>query len=167
MAQKKSITRKQTNKTPKTTLSTPETIRREIDDIYECHLKDKYTLSSKESNDMDILEPDIEVTEDADSFYVKAELPGIDAKDIDISLSTDGYLIIAGEKRRVNQHNEKGCWFSECSYGSVNRTIPLPREINPENVSAEFKNGVLALKIQKREEAKEKIKKIKLKSENY
>lgn len=163
MAQKKSLTQKQTGKTPKTALTPSETIRREIDDIYERHLKDKYTPSSKEPDDTDILEPDIEVTEDADTVYVKAELPGMEAKDIDISLSTDGYLVISGEKRRENQHCEKGCWFSECSYGSVSRTIPLPREINPERVSADFKNGVLSLEIQKREEAKEKIKKIRLK----
>lgn len=154
------------NKENKSTHLTSQNIQQEIDTIYEKHLKNMYLREQeKEVSDFsEILEPDIEVSETNDFIFVKAELPGMEAKDIDIRLSSDGYLVISGEKRRSFEKNEKGCWFSECSYGFVKRTIPLTREIDTNNVTADFKNGILNLKISKREEAREKIKKITLNS---
>lgn len=153
-----------TNKENKLTHTTVQSIQQEIDTIYKNHLKNKH-LHNQEKEDTlfsEILEPDIEVSEINDFIFVKVELQGMDTKDIDIRLSSNGYLVISGEKRRSFEKNKKGHRFSECSYGFINRTIPLTHDIDTDNVTADFKNGVLNLKIPKREKAHEKLKKITL-----
>lgn len=92
-----------------------------------------------------ILEPKIEMIETDKDIQITAELPGVDEKDIDVQISKDGYLTIRGEKKSVIEDNSKNHYFSERSYGMVERTITLPSEINLDKVSAEFKKGVLKI----------------------
>jgi HSP20 family protein len=99
--------------------------------------------------------PPLEVKEDDSEIRVKLELAGVDEKDISITLS-DGNLQIKGEKKEEREEKSELCYCSERNYGSFERTIGIPSSVDPENVTAKFKNGVLMVTLPKKEEAKPK-----------
>lgn len=138
-------------------------IHDEINQIFDQHLKGA-VMPYDDFNDMSILEPDIEITETNKAVKVSAELPGLAPEEIEINVSTDGYLTITGEKRHEAEENDKGYYFSERSYGMVQRTVPLPTDIDTDKVSAEYKNGVLKIDMPKLPTAQEKLKKIPVKA---
>ncbi|MFB3886004.1 MAG: Hsp20/alpha crystallin family protein [Thermodesulfobacteriota bacterium] len=105
--------------------------------------------------------PSLDVSETKSDLVVKAELPGIDPKGIDISLN-EGVLTIKGEKRQEKEEKEEGYHLVERSYGSFVRSIRLPREIQSDKINASYKNGVLKITLPKSEEAKKKEIKIKV-----
>ena len=88
-------------------------------------------------------------------------MPGLDPKDIDISLS-DGLLTIKGEKKQEREEKEENYHLVERSYGSFARSVRLPGETQSDKISASYKNGVLKVTLPKSEEAKKKEIKIKL-----
>lgn len=106
------------------------------------------------------LEPKIEVSENENNVTVHAEMPGIDEKDIDMEISSDGYLTISGEKKQETKKEKKNSYFSEISYGSFSRTIPLPWDLKYNDATAEFNNGVLSINIPKSSDEQGKKKKI-------
>lgn len=99
--------------------------------------------------------PLLDISETDENVIVKAELPGIDPKEVDISIA-DNNLTIKGEKKE--EADEKGKHFHrvERSYGRFSRTINLPKSVSTDNVKAEYKNGILEINIPKKEEAKAK-----------
>jgi HSP20 family protein len=103
--------------------------------------------------------PQVDVTETDKEVKVCAEIPGVDAKDIDVSVE-DGTLTIKGEKKYEQEEREKGHYRMECSYGSFERAIPLPTEVDESKAKAEFKKGVLRLTLPKRPGAQPRRKKI-------
>ncbi len=105
--------------------------------------------------------PSLDVAETKNEFVVKAEVPGLDPKDIDISLS-DGLLTIKGEKKQEKEEKEENYHLVERSYGSFTRSIRLPKEIQSDKINASYKNGVLKVVLPKSEEAKQKEIKIKV-----
>jgi HSP20 family protein len=105
--------------------------------------------------------PSLDVAETKNDLVVKAELPGMDPKDIDISLS-DGHLIIKGEKKHEKEEKEENYHFIERSYGAFTRSVQLPKEVKHEKISASYKNGILKVVLPKSEEAKTKEVKIKI-----
>lgn len=111
-------------------------------------------------NDISDLEPKIEVFEDANNVTVTAELPGIDEDDVDVKLSADGYLTISGEKKEKNQSAWTGNYFSEISYGMFKRTVPLPWDLDTQEASADYHDGLLTIKIPKLPTEKQKTRKI-------
>jgi len=106
------------------------------------------------------LSPKIQVMEHKDSVSVTAEIPGIDEKDIDLKVSSDGYLSISGEKKNETTQNAKDNYFSEISYGMFRRTIQLPWDLDYEATVAKYNNGVLTVSIPKSQIEKQKFKKI-------
>src|SRR5439155_24860824 len=90
---------------------------------------------------------------------VCAEIPGVDAKDIDVSVE-DGMLTIKGEKKYEREQNEKGQYRIERSYGAFERSIALPAEVDESKAKAEFKKGVLRLTLPTRPGAASRRKKI-------
>ncbi len=94
-----------------------------------------------------------EVSETDDEIRVRAELPGMDEKDIEVAIE-GGMLTIRGERKREKETRKRNYHVSEISYGSYSRTIPLPSEIDKEKVKARFKRGVLTLTLPKTERAK-------------
>jgi len=108
--------------------------------------------------------PRLDVTEDAKAFTVTAELPGMSDKDIDLFISGDT-LTIKGEKKEEKEEKDKNYFYSERSYGSFNRSIPLPRQIDTDKVAASFKKGVLTITLPKTAAAMEELKKISVKTE--
>jgi len=110
-----------------------------------------------------IFAPQLDVTDTEKEVKICAELPGIEAKDLDVSV-TDDTLTISGEKRSEHSSDEKGQHWTERSYGSFERTIPLPTEVDGDKAKTEFKNGVLRITLPKREGAKARAKKINVSS---
>ena len=99
-----------------------------------------------------VLAPRVDVAEDEKAVTLTAELPGVDEKDIDVSL-VDDQLTIRGEKR--SEHNEKKeeegrtLHRVERSYGAFQRTLAIPYKVDPDQVSAQFKDGVLKVTLPK------------------
>ncbi len=105
--------------------------------------------------------PSLDMSETKDNFVVKAEVPGIDAKHIDISLTGD-VLTIRGEKRQEKEEKEEDYHLVERSYGSFSRSVRLPAEVESNKIKASYKNGILAITLPKSEKAKAKEVKIKV-----
>ena len=103
--------------------------------------------------------PRMDVSEDAKSFIVRAELPGVSEKDIDLSLSGDT-LTITGIKTKEKEEKGRNYHYSERTYGSFSRSLPLPRQVDAGKVSANFRNGVLTITLPKSSAALEERKKI-------
>mgnify|MGYP000831235429 CR=1 FL=1 len=99
--------------------------------------------------DLQNMEPKIEVSENKNNVMVTAELPGVNENDIDLEISTNGYLTISGEKRHENTDTANGGYFSEIFYGHVSRTIPLPWDLDYAKAAAEYDNGILTVSIPK------------------
>lgn len=106
------------------------------------------------------LSPKIQVEENKDIVNVTAEIPGIDEKNIDLKVSSDGYLSISGEKKNQSLQDSKDNYFSEISYGMFRRTIQLPWDLDYEATTAKYNNGVLTVSIPKSQVEKQKFKKV-------
>jgi len=92
--------------------------------------------------------PSADVSEGKKDIIVKAEIPGVDRKDIDISL--DGrFLTIKGEKKHEKEESDEHYHRVESSFGYYQRTIELPADVDSASVDATYKNGVLKLKLKK------------------
>ena len=102
------------------------------------------------------------MSEDDKSYRISAELPGLDAKDVDISVSGD-MLVLKGEKRQESEQKDKNYHFSERSYGSFQRAFELPASVDRDNISADFSKGVLTINMPKTAEAQKQPKKIEVK----
>ena len=105
--------------------------------------------------------PAAELTETEDALHLKLEVPGLEAKDLDIQVMADR-VAIAGERKEETKSEEKGVTRSEFRYGKFSRVIPLPVRIQNTNVTAEYKDGILNLTLPKSEEEKNKVVKVNL-----
>lgn len=104
--------------------------------------------------------PAIDIHEDNEAFYFDAELPGLKEDQIDVSVE-NSILTIKGERKQENEKKDKNFYRLEREYGSFLRSFTLPEVADTEKVNAEFKNGVLHLKIAKKEAVKPKQIKVK------
>ena len=95
--------------------------------------------------------PAMDVSETEKDFTIRAELPGMEAKDVEITLS-DRTLTIAGEKSESSESKDGNVYHCERRFGAFQRTVELPETANVESLSANYKNGILTVKIDKREE---------------
>jgi HSP20 family protein len=105
--------------------------------------------------------PSLDLSETKDNFVVKAEVPGMDAKDISISLTGD-VLTIKGEKKQEKEEKEEDYHVVERIYGSFSRSIRLPAEVESRKVEASYKHGILRITLPKSEKLKAKEVKIKV-----
>ena len=103
----------------------------------------------------------LDVSETKNEIIVKAEVPGMDPKDIDISLS-NGTLTIKGEKKQEREEKDEDYHLVERHYGSFMRSVMLPSEVKQDKINASYKNGILKVVLPKSEEAKKKEVKIKV-----
>jgi len=108
--------------------------------------------------------PSFEVSETDDEFRVKAELPGMDEKDVDVSI--DGNMLtIRGEKKHEREEKRRDYYLSEVSYGQFSRAVELPDGVDREKATAQFKKGVLTLTLPKTEQGKREHRRIAVTSE--
>lgn len=109
----------------------------------------------------EIVTPTVDIYEEKGDVVVKAELPGINKEDLDVTVSEDT-ITIAGEKKKEEEVKKSDYYRWECSYGSFHRTFTLPAEVQTDKVKTKFKNGILEIRLPKTEESKKKEKKIKI-----
>ena len=133
------------------------TFRREMDRLWDRFFAERPTLDMFERG----LEPALDICETKSNLVIKAELPGIDPKEIDISLTGDT-LTIKGEKQQEKEEKEENYYRIERSYGIFSRTIKLPVSVQNDRIKASYQHGVLKITLPKSEEAKQKQIKIKV-----
>jgi HSP20 family protein len=95
--------------------------------------------------------PSLDVRESDEAIVVEAELPGVDAEKVEVSI-TDDVLVIAGEKKEEREEEREGYRHSERRFGSFRRTVTLPTSVDREKVAADYDNGVLTIRLEKSEE---------------
>ena len=99
--------------------------------------------------------PRTDVTEAKDTITITAELPGLEGKDVEVSLSGD-MLTIKGEKKQEKEEKDEHYHMVERTYGAFSRGVRLPAPVAADQIQATFKNGVLTVTLPKTEEAKQK-----------
>jgi len=107
------------------------------------------------------LTPLIDITEDTKAITVKAEMPGLDTKDLDITLE-NGLLTIRGEKTEEKKEEDKYYHRVERRYGGFCRTMRLPVEVKSDKIDATYKNGILTIVLPKAVEVKPEITHVKV-----
>ena len=100
--------------------------------------------------------PSVDVSEDKDEVTVRAEVPGLTEKDLELTWH-DGILRIRGEKKAEKEEKKKGRYFRECSYGSFSRDIELGNSVDWKGAKAKYKHGVLNVSLPKTEKARKAI----------
>jgi HSP20 family protein len=105
--------------------------------------------------------PAFDISEAEDHFIVKADLPGIDAKSLDIGLAGN-VLTISGEKKEEREEKSERFYAVERQFGSFSRSFMLPSDVKEEGIDANYKDGVLTVTIPKTEHAKQKKIKVKM-----
>ena len=133
-------------------------MRREMDRLWESVFEGR---SHRKAEDSAQWLPSLDVAETKNDIVVKVEIPGIDPKEIDISLAND-VLTIKGEKKQEREKKEENYHVVERSYGSFTRSLRLPGEVQSDKITASYKNGILKATFPKSEEAKKKEIKIKV-----
>ncbi|MBD1825253.1 Hsp20/alpha crystallin family protein [Cyanobacteria bacterium FACHB-DQ100] len=120
-----------------------DTLRRQFDQLFD-------SVASSDSFDWT---PAIELKDTGNELVVRAQLPGIDAKNLDVQVMRNA-ISLAGEHRQEQRTEEHGLFRTEFRYGKFQRVIPLPVEVQNDQVKAEFKEGILSLTLPKVEQAK-------------
>ena len=105
-------------------------------------------------------QPALDVKETDKEFVVRMDLPGLQKKDIHLSVDNN-VLTIRGERKREEEEKDANYYCSERFYGTFQRSLTLPTEIDQDNIKAEYKNGVLTITLPKTEEAKARVVEIK------
>ena len=107
--------------------------------------------------------PAIDMSEDDKAYKISAELPGLDPKDVDVSVSGNT-LVLKGEKRQEKEEKDKNYHYSERAYGSFQRAFELPASVDHPKIAADFSKGVLTITLPKTPDAQKQQKKIEVKS---
>jgi HSP20 family protein len=105
--------------------------------------------------------PSVDVKELPDRYEIAAEMPGIDAKEVELSLK-DGVLTLKGEKKSERKEEKENLFLSERSYGTFMRSFQLPDNVDADRVAAQFENGVLKVQLPKAPEKAGAAKKIQI-----
>ncbi len=133
-------------------------LRREMDNLWSRFFSDFPVLRRHEGEWV----PSVDVSEDKESYIVQAELPGMEAKDVNVSISGN-MLIIKGEKKKEEEKKDEHHHSVERYYGSFQRSFQLPANVKTDKIDATFDKGVLKIALPKTEEAKKKEIEIKVK----
>jgi len=134
-------------------------LQREIDQVFRDFGRDVPALGEFGKGTMALK---LNVAETDKAIEVTADVPGVDAKDIDVQLK-DGILTIKGEKKMEKEEKEKGYHLVERSYGMFARSFTVPSDVQTDKVEASFDKGVLKVILPKAPEAQSKVQKIQVK----
>jgi HSP20 family protein len=131
-------------------------LRREFNRLFD----DAMTPTSRGNGGLSFV-PAAEMEEADDAIHLRLEIPGMEAKDLDVQVTAES-VSISGERRSETRTEEQGMTRSEFRYGKFQRVIPLPTRIDNQNVQADYKDGILRLTLPKVEEEKNKVVKVNL-----
>jgi HSP20 family protein len=107
--------------------------------------------------------PAVDVTENDKAYKIEAELPGLDEKDIEVTVNGD-MLVLKGEKRHEKEEKSENTYVSERSYGSFQRVFGLPDGVDSNKIAADFSKGVLTVTLPKTAETQKQQKKVEIKA---
>jgi HSP20 family protein len=127
------------------------------------HRRLRHALASRRESPFLFAQPAVDMTEDEKAYTITAEMPGLEQKDIEVSLSGKT-LTLTGQKREETEQKEEGVHISERAYGSFQRSFTLPDGVDSDKVSAELSKGVLTITLPKTPEAQKSQKKIEVKA---
>lgn len=105
----------------------------------------------------------IDVYQTEDDIVIESTVAGVDPGDIDIDISSEA-VTIRGERQKSEEISEENYLYQECYWGKFSRSIILPQEIDPDKAKADFKNGILRIRLPKI--SKGKMRKLKVKAED-
>ena len=134
-----------------------ETMQRQMNRLF----AESLLAANQQENRGFLRVPAAEIENAKDAVHLKLEVPGIEAKDLDVQV-TEKAVYISGERKSETKTEEKGNTRSEFHYGKFQRVIPLPASIQNTNVTAEYKDGILNLTLPKTELEKNKVVKVNL-----
>ncbi|YAF95047.1 MAG: Hsp20/alpha crystallin family protein [Nodularia sp. CChRGM 3473] len=134
-----------------------DTLQRQMNRLFESLIP---TTDGGESRGL-VFVPVAELRETDDAIDLSLELPGLEAKDIDVEVTPDS-VVINGERKSEARTEDQGVIRSEFRYGKFQRVIPLPAMVQNDQVQAEYKNGILHLSLPKAESEKHKAVKVNL-----
>jgi len=126
-----------------------ETLRQEMERVFDRFFEPRW----EEFEAVGAWAPKLDFSETKDAFVVKAEVPGVEQKDISVSIQ-DQMLTIKGEKHKEKEEKDEKYHRVERSWGAFARTIALPAGVDTGKVDATFKDGVLSVKLPKTPAAK-------------
>jgi HSP20 family protein len=159
-----------TAKPPAPASSSFADLRQQIDRVFESFFNDFLAPFGRPTFDLpapffgsSANAPSVEVKESDDGYEIAAELPGLDEKDVELSLRA-GTLTLKGEKRAERKEEKENLHISERSYGSFVRSFRLPDDVDLERIGAAFEKGVLTVKLPKAPSAQPQVKKIDIRS---
>lgn len=109
----------------------------------------------KEESRLNDWAPSVDVYDDDKKIVIKAEIPGVDKKDIHVDVK-DGVLTLSGERTHENEVKEENFHRKERVFGKFQRSFTLPEGLDPDSIAADYKDGVLKIEIPKPEEKKSK-----------
>lgn len=138
-----------------------DTLRHQMNRLFDEVMRSDREFESFPKLENVLWEPAIELKETDTDLILKAVVPGIEAKELDVHVSENA-VSIAGEHREEKRTEEKGCFRSELQYGQFQRTVPLPVSVNHEQVKADFKHGILTLTLPKAASIRQNVTKIDL-----
>ncbi len=127
--------------------------RDEMDRLFSRFFNDPWLLPEMTGGPAAAWSPDIDVLEGYKDITVRAEIPGLDPKDIEVSLAGN-LLTITGEKREENEDQGSGFYRSERRYGAFHRSVELPQDADPDQIKASYDKGVLTIHVGRKEGAK-------------
>jgi HSP20 family protein len=128
------------------------TLRREMDRLFERFFGEEFPSPELPRAEWT---PRLDMSETKDDIVVKADIPGLEPKDLDVSLMGDT-LTIKGEKKEEKEEKDEHRHVVERRYGAFSRMVRLPAPVAADKIKASFKNGVLTITLPKTEEAKQK-----------
>jgi HSP20 family protein len=129
-----------------------EELQQEIDRVFNSFFRDwplkmqfpSFKRSFK--NEMGLIRPTLDLSAKDNAYLATLELPGVDPKDVKIELRKNN-LFITGEKKQEEEHKERDHYRIERSYGMFRRVLTLPEDVNTDDISASYKNGVMTITI--------------------
>ncbi len=130
------------------------TLRRQMDELFD-------ELMSGERQSSTSWQPALELQDTDEALILRAELSGVDGKDINIQVTKEA-VAISGKRHSQQQTQDKGFFRSEFRYGNFQRIIPLPVPVQNDQVKADFNNGILTLTLSKAQEARRTVVKLNL-----
>jgi HSP20 family protein len=128
------------------------TLHREMNRLFDDVLRSGPVSSAGQGGSQGglLLAPHMDVSETDKEMRIQAELPGVSEKDIEVALHED-VLTIRAEKKQEHKEEREGVHFSERTFGTFQRSLRLPYQVNPDQVQARFENGVLSVTLPKTE----------------
>ena len=142
-------------------LSEIEILRHQMDKMFD----EMIGFDNSSNASQDAWKPAIELIDSENNLTLRAEVPGIEAKNLDVNASREA-VTIRGENRYKKEAQDKGYFRSGFRYGKFERTIKLPVPIDNNNIDASFKDGILTLTLPKAEEARNRVVKVSLNKES-